>query len=140
MLSVIIASRVDEFLQKTIDDLLAKAAEEIEIIVVLDGYWPDPMVKNDPRVTVLHHGMVHDNKGMRAGINASMAVAKGEYVMKIDEHCMVEEGYDKKLKADCEDNWVVIPRRHRLEPESWTLIEDGRRPVDYMYLEYPYLR
>ena len=140
MLSVIIASRVDEYLQKTIDDLLAKAAEEIEVIVVLDGYWPDPMVKNDPRVKVLHHGQVHAHRGMRAGINTAIDVASGEYLMKIDEHCMVDESFDKKLKADCEDNWCVIPRRFRLEPDDWALIEDGRPPVDYMYLAYPYER
>ena len=77
---------------------------------------------------------------MRAGINASADIAQGEYLMKIDEHCMVDKGFDKKLMADCEDDWVVIPRRHRLEPETWELIKDGRPPVDYMYLACPFVR
>lgn len=140
MVSIIISSRVDQYLQRTIDDLLAKAEGEIEIIVVLDGYWPDPMLKNDPRVVVLHQGMIHDNIGMRGAINTASEIAKGEYIMKIDEHCMVDQGYDVKLAADCEDDWVVIPRRHRLDADNWQLIEDGRPPVDYMYLAYPYER
>jgi glycosyltransferase involved in cell wall biosynthesis len=138
MLSVIIPSRSDQYLQKTVDDLLAKAEGQIEVIVVLDGIWSN--LRDDPRVVVLHHGEVHDNVGMRGSINAGMRIARGEYVMKIDEQCMVDQGFDVKLIADYKDNWVVIPRRYRLEPESWTLIEDGRQPIDYMYIAYPYER
>lgn len=140
MVSIIIASRVAQYLQQTIDDLLGKAEGEIEIIVVLDGYWPNPIIKNDPRVVIVHQGTIHDNIGMRGGINTGVTIAQGEYIMKVDEHCMVDKGYDVKLAADCEDNWVVIPRRYRLDPDKWELIEDGRPPVDYMYLAYPYER
>ena len=134
MVSVIISSRVDQYLQKTIDDLLAKAEGEIEIIVVLDGYWPDTTLKDDSKVIILHQGMVHDNIGMRSAINAASEIARGEYLMKIDEHCIVDQGFDLKLIADCEDDWVVIPRRKRLIPQTWELQEDGRPPNDYIYL------
>lgn len=140
MLSVIIASRVDQYLQKTIDDLLGKAEGDIEVIVVLDGYWPDPVLKDDPRVRIVHQGTFHNNRGMRDAISTGMALAKGEYVMKIDEHCMLDQGYDRKLKEDCEDNWVVIPRRKRLDAENWAIVEDGRADIDYMYIEYPYAK
>lgn len=137
-LSVIISSRVEEFLQQTIDDLLAKAQGDIEIIVVLDGYWPKTVLKNDVRVTILHHGTIHNSRGMRASINSGVALSKGKYIMKTDEHCMFDEGFDVKLAADCADNWVVIPRRYRLDPYVWQIIEDGRPPIDYMFLDYPY--
>ena len=42
MLSVIIPSRNEVFLQQTIDDVLRNAVGEIEVIAVLDGYWPEP--------------------------------------------------------------------------------------------------
>ena len=119
-----IPSRNDEFLQKTIDDLLAKAEGEIEVIVILDGYWPDPILRDDPGVVILHQGTVHDSLGMRGSINAGVDIARGEYIMKIDEHCIVDEGFDTKLKADCEDNWVVIPRRYRLDAENWKIAEE----------------
>lgn len=136
--SVIIPSRVDEFLQKTIDDLLAKAKGIIEIIVILDGYWPKVPIRNNPGVIVVHHGKIFNNHGMREGINTGAALARGKYIMKIDEHCMVDEGFDIKLMADCEENWVAIPRRFRLDAENWKIIEDGRPPIDYMFLDYPY--
>lgn len=140
MLSVIIPSRSPQYLQETVDDLLNKAEGEIEVIVVLDGHWPNPMLKDDERVRIIHHGIQHDNKGMRASINAGVALSKGEFIMKIDEHTMFDQGYDVKLVADCEDNWVVIPRRYRLDPDEWKIIEDGRPHIDYMYLAYPFQR
>lgn len=142
MVSIIIPSRSPEYLQKTIDDLLGKAEGEVEVIACLDGIWPNEveMPRDDPRVILFHHGEVHNNKGMRASINAGMALARGDYVMKCDEHTMVGQGYDKILAADCEDDWVVIPRRKRLIPDTWTLQEDGRPDIDYMYVEYPYAK
>ena len=134
-LSVIIPSRQPEYLNKTIEDLLGKAAEDIEIIVVLDGYWSDPPVKEDKRVRLIHFGA---HRGMRDAINAGIRIAGGEYIMKTDEHCMFDEGFDRKLKQDCQDDWVVIPRRKRLDAENWKLIEDGRPDIDYMFVSYPY--
>lgn len=107
-----------------------------------DGRWPEPneMPADNPNLIQVHHGEVHNNPGMRESINAGVAVSRGEYIMVLDEQCGVDQGYDVKLAANCEDNWVVIPRRKRLEPETWTLINDGRPDVDYMYIEYPYAK
>jgi glycosyltransferase involved in cell wall biosynthesis len=138
MLSVIIPSRQPEFLQRTINDLLVKSEGKIEIIVIFDGIWPETMLENDQRVRIIHQGTTHNNLGMRAGINAGVAIAEGDYIMKIDEHCLVSQGYDKRLEQTCEDDWLVVPRRYRLDVESWKIIEDGRSPIDYMYVSYPY--
>lgn len=105
---------------------------------MLDGIWST--LKDHPDVVIIHHGEVHNNVGMRGSINAGVLIARGTYIMKIDEQCMVDQGFDRKLMADIEDDWVVVPRRYRLEPESWTLEEDGRPPIDYMYIAYPYER
>lgn len=140
MTSVIIPSRSDQYLQKTVDDLLGKAEGEVEVIVVYDGRWADPILRDDPRVIQIHHGEVHNNLGMRESINAGVLISSGEYLMVIDEQCMVDQGYDVKLAHDCEDNWVVIPRRKRLDADNWVLVEDGRPDIDYMYIEYPYMK
>lgn len=50
---------------------------------------------------------------------------------------------EKNKQLDDLDNIVIIPRRQRLEPETWTLTSehgDNRPPVDYMAVEYPYLK
>lgn len=140
MVSIIIPSRSDQWLQKTVDDLFAKAQGEIEIIVVYDGRWANPILRDDPRLVQIHHGELFNNYGMRASINAGMSIARGEYVMKIDEQCAVDEGFDVKLALNCEADWVVIPRRERLDAENWGLVDDGRKPIDYMCVDYPYQR
>jgi glycosyltransferase involved in cell wall biosynthesis len=136
MLSVIIPVRNERWLQQTINDLLAKAEGEIEIIVVMDGVWQD--VEENPRVKIIKQGTVWNTKGMREGINAGMALASGEWVMKCDGHTMWDQGFDVKLIADCDEQTVVVPRRYRLDVEKWELINDGRPPVDYMFIDYPY--
>ncbi len=132
MISIIIPSRNEQFLQKTIEDVLAKAKGDIEVIAVLDGYWT--ALRDDKRVKIIHKG---ESKGMRAGINSGVAIARGEFIMKLDGHCMVDEGFDVKLAEDCEDNWVVIPRRKRLDAENWCIQDVGKPDVDYEYLSFP---
>ena len=131
--SIIIPSRNETFLQKTVTDLLSKG-NDIEVIVVLDGYWPDPPLLPDNRLVQLHRGQ---SMGMRAAINGAAAIAKGKFLMKCDAHCMFADGYDEILKADCDDNWVVIPRRYSLDAENWCIEQNGKLPRDYHYLCYP---
>lgn len=56
MLSVIIPSYKESLLQKTIDSLLDNSRGEVEIMAVLDGYWPTIPLKDDPRVKIIHFG------------------------------------------------------------------------------------
>ena len=134
LLSVLIPSRNERFLVNTVNDLLQHATGEIEIIVSCDGYWPDPPPPDDKRVKVIHFGAA---RGMRACINAAAGVARGEYLMKCDAHTLYAEGFDEVLKANCDIDWVVIPRRKRLDAEHWTIEPTSRPDIDYEYLSYP---
>lgn len=134
MLSVIIPSRNEKFLIPTIEDLLKKAQGEIEIIAVLDGYWPDPQVPDYPEVKLIHRG---EAQGMRPAINAGVALASGEYIMKTDGHCMFDEGFDVKLIENYVEKSVMIPRRKRLDADNWCIQDVGKPDVDYNYLSFP---
>jgi glycosyltransferase involved in cell wall biosynthesis len=131
--SIVIPSRNEQFLNPTISSLLERAEGDIEVIPVLDGYWPDPIIDH-PQVRYIHRG---SPKGMRAAINAGVALAKGEFILKTDGHCLFGEGYDEILQADCDEDWVVTPRRDRLDAEQWCIQDTGKPPIDYMYLSYP---
>ena len=135
LLSIIIPSKNEIFLQKTVEDILQKARGDIEVIPILDGYWPTPPLKDDKRVKILHLGQAG---GMRNAINSGVAISNGEFIMKCDAHCMFDEGFDVKLQADIEDNWVVIPRRKRLDAENWSIQDVGKPDVDYEFLSFPY--
>jgi len=133
-LSVIIPSRNEKFLPQTIDDIFTKATGEIEVICVLDGYWPNPPLKEYPNLITIHRSTP---KGMRAGINAAAAITRGKYLMKCDAHCLFAEGFDSVLTADCADNWIVIPRRYSLDAENWQR-RDDKEPIDAMHYFWPY--
>ena len=130
--SIIIPARNEPHLQKTINDLFTKAVGEIEVIVMLDGYWPNPPLKDRDNLIIVHRGSVH---GMRANENGAARIASGQYLMKCDAHCMFGEGFDEILKADCQDDWLVIPRRYSLDADKW---EKSESYIDYLYLTYPY--
>lgn len=136
--SVVIPSRRERWLQQTIDDLFSKAAGDIEVIAVHDGTWPDPPLKDHPKLTVIHYS---DCRGMRNGINSAIRIATGEYIMKSDGHCLYSEAFDELLKADCDKDWLVVPRRYSLDVENWCIMENKKHaPVDYHYLSYPFER
>ena len=128
--SVIIPSRNEIYLQKTIENILSNAEGEIEVIVELDGYLPDPQIDmKDSRVTFIHH---KDSIGQRACVNHAAKIAKGKYIMKADAHCAFDKGFDVKLSADCEPDWTVIPRMYNLDAEIWK--PKLHKLTDYMYI------
>ena len=135
--SVILPSRNEQFLPQTVGSLLGNARGDVEIVAVLEGYWPDPPLPDDPRLIVLHRGRA---QGMRPAINAGMECATGEWLMKLDAHCGVSEGWDLVLKAECDADEVVVPRRLRLDPFTWTLTDQHKVPIDAHYLSYPFER
>ena len=87
---------------------------------------------------------------MRNGLNNAVSIAKGKFIMKLDAHCMLDRGFDTKLKADVDtysnnlegedkgtDNWLVIPRRKRLDAEKWEVQDVGKPDIDYEYISSP---
>ena len=132
--SIIIPSRNEQFLPQTVDDIFTKATGEIEVIAILDGYWPDPILKDRPNLIIIHRGAA---QGMRSAINSAAAIASGTYLLKCDAHCMFGEDFDEILQADCEENWVAVPRRKRLDAENWCIQDVGKPDIDYCFLSYP---
>jgi glycosyltransferase involved in cell wall biosynthesis len=129
MVSAIIPARKEKYLNKTILEIQEKM--NCEIIVVLDGYWAEPIVG----IKYIHN---EKSKGMRTAINQAVAAATGEYILKLDAHCMVDKDMDKKLIVAHQDNWVQIPRRKRMDAKKWELIDS--LDVDYMHINKTDLR
>lgn len=132
MLSVIIAARNEVYLQKTIKSILDASRGKIEVIVVLDGCWADPVIQDDKRVILIHHT---ESIGQRQAINEAAKIAKGKYILKTDAHSMFDEGFDVKLAADCEYDWTVIPRMYNLDHEKWT--PKFNKVTDFMWIRSP---
>lgn len=132
MLSVLIPARNEKYLERTIRDVLQNAEGEIEVLVMLDGYLPDPqIVLDDDRVVFYHH---KEAKGQRQSVNELARYAKGKFLMKLDAHCAVDKGFDVKLAADYQEGWVVVPRMYNLDTKTWT--PKRHKKTDYMYIGF----
>jgi glycosyltransferase involved in cell wall biosynthesis len=110
-LSIIIPYCVEPYLDKTINSLKESASGDIEILPI------------------------EGSKGHRAAINEGLVKAKGDWIMKLDAHCLVCPGFDK-IVDECEKNWVVVPSRYSVSEETWTRDEKGL-VRDYHYLSFP---
>lgn len=122
-LSVVLPSWKDPLLFKTIEDLLKNSAlgDQLEIIAVWDAYWPDPnLIIHDPRVRYIHRGQ---NGGMRRAINDGVAISRGEFFMRLDEHCCFGQGYDKILTDACKPDEIMTATRYFLDPVRWEVMD-----------------
>jgi len=127
-LSVIIAAREEEFLQRTIDSVLSASSDKTEVIAILDGYKPE--ISEHPRLKIIHN---QNSVGQRAAVNQGARESKAKIIGKLDAHCLVADSFDEVLMADCEPDWVVIPRMYVLNAFHWVcqqcLTETGQGPI-----------
>lgn len=138
--SVIIPARKEPYLKNTVRDLYANAAGDIEVIVVLDGWQPEKRLKRYKGLRLVQHDKP---LGMRQSINDGAEMATGKYLMKIDAHCSIGEGWDEILQDDCADNWIVVPRRYRWDAPTWDFWTDKYQRVDMvdrMEYKYPFFK
>ena len=135
-LTVVIPNFNSPFTNQTIEDVLKNAGCEVEVVVNVDGKWPEPL-SEDPRVHYIHGNAP---VGLREAVNRGVAMAKGKYILKCDDHVAFGENFGRILiDSHKEDNWVQIPRRYALNAEEWKIEErtDNKYPVDYMYIDFP---
>lgn len=131
--SVLISGRNEPYLGRTVEDVFLKAAGDIEVLVMLDGWEPDYEIKQRDNLRLFHRSVP---KGMRCSLNTLAAEAKGKYLFKLDAHCMVGEGYDEILQKDMEEDWISVPSRYSLDVSKWD--RKGHK-VEYLYNTFPYV-
>ena len=115
-LSVLIPSRNEQFLKRTIEDILEHSEGDTNIIAVLDGAWADPPIPDDSCVTLVYHP---ESIGQRAATNEAARLSDAEFVMKCDAHCSFAQGFDVALMAQCEHDWTIIPEMRNLHAFDW---------------------
>jgi hypothetical protein len=127
--SVIIPSRNEKYLARTCEDILENMRADTEIIPVCNACWPEPPLPVDKRITLVH---TTDGIGQRPAINMGAKISRAKYILKCDGHTAFDVGFDEKLMADCESDWVVIPRMYNLNVETWK--PKKKKVTDYMWI------
>ena len=123
-LSILIPARNEMFLKQTVENILKNIRGNTEIIVVLDGATADPKLEDNSKLHVINHST---SIGQRAATNEAATISTAEFIMKLDAHCAVDEGFDVKLMSNCEPKWTVIPRMYNLHAFDWVCKTCGNR-------------
>lgn len=126
-LSVIIPARQEMFLSRTIEDVLKHAKADTEVIAVLDGAWADPQIADHPKVTLIH---LTTSIGQRATTNMAARVSRSKYIMKLDAHCSVAEGFDRELISTAGvvgPTVVQVPKQYNFHVYDWVCAACDKR-------------
>lgn len=126
-LSILIPARQEQFLARTIEDLLSNKNDFTEIIVVLDGAWADPPIESHQDLTIVYN---HVSVGQRAATNQACKLSSAKYVAKTDAHCSFDKDFDKKLIdgfKEVGDNVVMVPIMRNLWAFDWKCTKCGKR-------------
>lgn len=127
-LAVLIPARNEVWLPHTVRDVLQHSGSNTEVWVVLDGP-SDHVVQlpTHPRLRVIE---LTTSIGQRAATNLAAAEAKAEYIMKLDAHCSMDEGFDQKLIALAETvgpKAIQVPVQYNLHVFDWICQTCGER-------------
>ena len=123
-LSICIPSRQEEFLTNTIDDILKNKRGNTQIIVGLDGCWPHTPIKDHPDVVIVHYS---ESIGQRSITNRCVEVSKAKYIVKLDAHCGIDEGFDIKMMNLMEDDITMVGVMRNLHVFDWVCPDGHRR-------------
>lgn len=105
-LSILIPSRNEEWLCRTVQDILEHIEGDTEIIVVVDGPSTHPIPEPSERVRVVQ---LPESIGQRAATNLAARMSEAKWVMKVDAHCAFAQGFDAILMRDMQPDWTCVP-------------------------------
>jgi ribosomal protein L37E len=127
--SVCIPARNEEWLGRTVADVLARSTADTEVIVVLDGAWPEEPLPRHERLQVIY---LPESIGQRAATNLAARVSTAPWLVKLDAHCSVSQGWDTTLIESAKElgpDVVQIPAQKNLHVYDWRCRACGR--VEY---------
>jgi glycosyltransferase involved in cell wall biosynthesis len=109
--------KVEPFLRRCIDSILAQTFTDFELLLIEDGspdHCPeicDEYAARDPRILVIHK----ENSGLSDARNAGLAIARGEYIGFVDSDDFIHpQTYELALNA---------ATRYNADITQWAFIE-----------------
>src|SRR3990167_2399302 len=120
-LAILIPARNEQWLARTLEDIIANSEGDTEVIAVLDGQWAEPVIPDYPRVHLIYHPQ---SIGERAATNEAARLTTAKYVMKVDAHCAFGPGFDRILveayeSGELELDVTSLPKMFNLHVFDW---------------------
>src|SRR3990167_4497085 len=115
-LSILIPARNEEFLQKTIDDVFEHSETDTQVLVGLDGWHTK--IKKRPNLRIFRKS---SPIGQRAMQNYLARQSNAKFLMKLDAHCSLSQGFDKAMIEimEANPNIVLVPALGNLHVYDW---------------------
>lgn len=98
-LSIVIPSRNEPYLQKTVEDIERNKRADTEVLV------------GEDIVPI----------GQRAMTNQLVRQAKGEYILKVDAHCSFGPGFDAIMLEEMDQTTILAPYLMPLNGDTWVI-------------------
>jgi len=127
--SVIIPTSKNEKIEninRTIKSVILGAFDEIEVLVLADGWIPEGIYK---KAKVSSSSL---NLGERKTVNRGFKESSGDYVLRIDAHCSMSRFWDRFLLKQYEDDTVSLCVLDALDEETW---EPKNRSFAFVYVD-----
>src|SRR3990167_1937011 len=124
--SILIPARCEEWLARTVADVLEHSELDTEVIAIIDGEHVGERPAPHPRLRLFN---LHESIGQRAATNMAASESRGRYVMKLDAHCALDQGFDRKCVEALENHpdWTLVPVQRNLHVFDWVCITCGHR-------------
>jgi hypothetical protein len=122
--SILIPARNEEWLARTIQDILENKNEETEIIIGLDGQWSPTGIEDHKDIVIVYY---NNSLGQRQITNQLCKLSNARYIIKCDAHVAFDKDFDRKMMdafAKTGDNVVMVPIMKNLHVFNW-LCPDG---------------
>lgn len=110
-LSIIVpVYKVEQYLPKCINSILAQTFSDFELILIDDGSPDrcgeicDEYAEKDERVIVIHQ----ENKGVSAARNAGLDIVRGEYIGFVDSDDWIEPEMYERMMATASNNHADV--------------------------------
>ncbi len=88
----------EQYVDRTVQSIKDNAVGSLEILIEVDK----------------------EKEGHRVLTNRMAAKARGKYLLRIDAHCAMSEGWDARMKASCGPTTLLTPVIDALDAETWT--------------------
>jgi len=110
--SVLIATINDPLVAKTVENIRAAADQDTEFIIINDG-GEQPSI---PDTRMIHH---RQTLGRRVSFNEAARIAQGSYLLIIDPHCSMSEGWDITMTAAADHRNLAFALIRDMDPETY---------------------
>jgi len=132
----------EKYLREAVDSILGQTVRDFELIIVddgsTDGTWAILQNYNDPRIVLLYN---EENVGLTRSLNKGLAVARGEYIARMDaDDVSLPKRLEKQVAyLDANPEVGLLGTWIKIIGERGERLSVLRKPIDPLFIKWSLL-